>query len=221
MEEARYVPYAAQTRIVVLFGGSSPEHDVSVISASQLMDAVDVRHFEVIPVHMGWDNLFRTGASLRDISLSAPACGLKLVQFGWGDRGAQMVVEGQEPLPIDCVLPVFHGTYGEDGRVQAYFELLRHPRHGVQCAQLRAGDAQGSDENGRQLAGVEVLDQVVIRREDARDAEAAVQAVEAGFGFRSSSNPPRSARLSVSVWRRRRRSCASLWPAWRCKIPMF
>ncbi len=47
-----------KTRIVVLFGGSSPEHDVSVISASQLMDAVDVRHFEVIPVHMAGTTCF-------------------------------------------------------------------------------------------------------------------------------------------------------------------
>ncbi len=173
-----------KTRIVVLFGGSSPEHDVSVISASQLMDAVDVRHFEVIPVHMGWDNLFRTGASLRDISRYRPLPGgLKLVQFGWGDRGAQMVVEGQEPLPIDCVLPVFHGTYGEDGRVQAYFELLGIPVTGFNALNSALAMRKDLTKMVAKLAGVEVLDQVVIRREDARDAEAAVQAVEAGFGF--------------------------------------
>jgi D-alanine-D-alanine ligase len=173
-----------KTRIVVLFGGSSPEHDVSVISASQLMDAVDVRHFEVIPVHMGWDNLFRTGASLRDISRYRPLPGgLKLVQFGWGDRGAQMIVEGQEPLPIDCVLPVFHGTYGEDGRVQAYFELLGIPVTGFNALNSALAMRKDLTKMVAKLAGVEVLDQVVIRREDARDAEAAVQAVEAGFGF--------------------------------------
>jgi len=173
-----------KTRIVVLFGGSSPEHDVSVISASQLMDAVDVRRFEVIPVHMGWDNLFRTGASLRDISRYRPLPGgLKLVQFGWGARGAQMVVEGQEPLPIDCVLPVFHGTYGEDGRVQAYFELLGIPVTGFNALNSALAMRKDLTKMVAKLAGVEVLDQVVIRREDARDAEAAVQAVEAGFGF--------------------------------------
>lgn len=173
-----------KTRIVVLFGGSSPEHDVSVISASQLMDAVDVRRFEVIPVHMGWDNLFRTGESLRDISRYRPLPGgLKLVQFGWGDRGAQMVVEGQEPLPIDCVLPVFHGTYGEDGRVQAYFELLGIPVTGFNALNSALAMRKDLTKMVAKLAGVEVLDQLVIRREDARDAQAAVQAVEASFGF--------------------------------------
>ncbi len=105
------------------------------------------------------------------------------MQFGWGDRGAQMIVEGQEPLPIDCVLPVFHGTYGEDGRVQAYFELLGIPVTGFNALNSALAMRKDLTKMVAKLAGVEVLDQVVIRREDARDAEAAVQAVEAGFGF--------------------------------------
>ncbi|WP_376875008.1 hypothetical protein [Albirhodobacter sp. R86504] len=173
-----------KARIVVLFGGSSPEHDVSVISASQLMDAVDVRRFEVIAVHMGWDNLFRTGPALRDVRRYRPVpAGLKLVQFGWGDRGAQMVVEGQDPYPIDCVLPVFHGTYGEDGRVQAYFELLGIPVTGFNALNSALAMRKDLTKMVAKLAGVNVLDHVVVRREDAGDSDSFVNAVEAGFGF--------------------------------------
>lgn len=173
-----------KTRIVVLFGGASPEHDVSVISASQLMDAVDVTRFEVIPVHMGWDNLFRTGPALRDVARYRPVPGgLKLVQFGWGDRGAQMVVEGQAPEPIDCVIPVFHGTYGEDGRVQGVFELLGIPVTGFNALNSALAMRKDLTKMVAKLAGVEVLDHVVVRREDAGDTETFVRAVEASFGF--------------------------------------
>jgi D-alanine-D-alanine ligase len=173
-----------KTRIAIVFGGSSPEHDVSVISASQLMDAIDVRHFEVIPVHMGWDNLFRTGPALRDIARYRPVpAGLQLVQFGWGDRGAQMVIEGQDPTPIDCVVPVLHGTYGEDGRIQGFFELLGIPVTGFNALNSALAMRKDLTKMVAKLAGVNVLDHVVVRREDVGDTEAFVAAVENGFGF--------------------------------------
>lgn len=172
-----------KTRIVVIFGGSSPEHDVSVISASQLMDAVDVRRFEVIPVHLGWDNLYRTGAALRDVARYRPVpAGLDLCSFSWGERGAEMIVSGVAQ-PIDCVVPVFHGTYGEDGRVQAYFELLGIPVTGFNA--LNSGLAMRKDLT-KMIArgqGVNVLDQIVVRREDAARMPETIAQIEASFGF--------------------------------------
>ena len=114
---------------MVIFGGASSEHDVSVVSAHQLMDAVDVRKIEVLPVYTDFANRFWMGASLRDIATyrRRPPLGQQ-VTFRWGDNGPMIcAIDGTPIEAVDCVLPVFHGTFGEDGRIQAYFELLGIP----------------------------------------------------------------------------------------------
>lgn len=166
-------------RIAVIFGGPSPEHDVSVISAQQLMDAVDTRKYEVIPVHLGFDTVFRTGASLRDVRRYRPLPpGLREVTFAWGDAGPEMRgTGGQPPIRFDCALPVFHG-FGEDGRIQGHFELLGIPVTGFSATHSGVAMRKDLTKTVVAAAGVNVVDQVVVRRgaEDASDWHAEVLA---------------------------------------------
>lgn len=125
----------AKRNIAVIFGGPGPEHDVSVISAHQTMDAVDRRKNIVVPVYLDFENRFLTGPQLRDITKFKPVPeGVKQADFTWGDIGPVMRVKGQADVPIHCVLPVMHGSFGEDGHIQAYFEFLGFPITGFNAA---------------------------------------------------------------------------------------
>lgn len=120
-------------KIAVLFGGTSPEHDVSVVSAQQVMDAIDPAQFEIVPVYADFENRLYIGDKLRDVSTYRPRPpGLTEITFGWGERGAEIRPNSGgpnsgAPIPIDCALPVFHGRFGEDGRAQAMLEYLGIP----------------------------------------------------------------------------------------------
>ncbi len=91
-------------RVAVLFGGRSGEHEVSLLSARSVMDALDREHFEVLPYFID-----RSGA--------------------W-DPSPIIPVPGANP-GIDVVFPVLHGTFGEDGTVQGLLELADLPYVGA------------------------------------------------------------------------------------------
>ena len=119
---------AMPKKIAVLFGGSSPEHDVSVVTAQQVMDAVDPAQYEIVPVYVDFENRFFTGPRLRDVSTYRPKpSGVTEVSFGWGQRGAEVRPVKGPPIPIACAMPVFHGLFGEDGRIHGLLEWLGIP----------------------------------------------------------------------------------------------
>ena len=125
-------------RVLVLFGGVSSEHDVSLISAQSVMRNIPADEYDVLPVGItksgewflytgGLDALpgdrWRDGP-VRPVTLSL-------------DRGdsALLVFEGERVRrePIDVCFPVLHGKNGEDGTVQGLLELAGIPCVGCGC----------------------------------------------------------------------------------------
>ncbi len=119
--------------IAVLFGGRSLEHDVSVVSGLQIVHALDPTRFRPLPVYIDqttrwWigDILWHTDhfkgggpdrAKLIEVTVSAGFGTSRLVPVG-GVPGI-----AHPPVPVDCFVPVLHGTFGEDGCVQGLLEL--------------------------------------------------------------------------------------------------
>ncbi len=120
--------------VAVFFGGRSPEHDVSIVTALQAMDALDPDLYEIIPVYMSTRGEFLTGDSLRDRKTYLPseaergALSEVHLDLRPGERGrlvarsSSMFKRGQT-IEFDVAIPAFHGLFGEDGRVQGAFEL--------------------------------------------------------------------------------------------------
>jgi D-alanine-D-alanine ligase len=117
-----------KTRVIILFGGRSAEHEVSLISARNVLEALDRDRFE--PLLVGIDKLGHwrresertlqaaTGDP-RLVALDAQAPSVTIeqgLQLAAADRGAPLTSD-------DVVFPVLHGTYGEDGTVQGMLEL--------------------------------------------------------------------------------------------------
>ncbi|HEX3902592.1 MAG TPA: D-alanine--D-alanine ligase family protein [Polyangia bacterium] len=177
-----------KTRVIILFGGRSAEHEISILSARNVLGALDRERFE--PVLIGIDRAGRwhresertlSGATgdPRALALDplAPAVGIEEGLLG---PAADAAVASAEEV---VVFPVLHGTFGEDGTVQGLLELgdVAYVGAGV------LGSAIGMDkEIAKRLlrdAGIPIVDfAVVTAAAFARDPAAALAAA-AGLGW--------------------------------------
>ena len=122
-------------RVGVIFGGRSGEHEVSLVSAASVMDALDRSRYEVVPIGIARDG--RWLSSPQALQLLREGTDLaketECVLVPEPNRQGLMVVSGSgEPVaPLDVVIPMMHGTYGEDGTLQGLLELANIPYVGA------------------------------------------------------------------------------------------
>ena len=112
-------------RVGVLFGGRSSEHEVSLASARNVMEALRLAGHQVVPIGITpegrWLPRPNALALLTGDVADAPAPS----DAGWGLLPHSAP---DEPLPaIDVIFPVLHGPYGEDGTVQGLLEMANLP----------------------------------------------------------------------------------------------
>jgi D-alanine-D-alanine ligase len=123
----------------VIFGGRSVEHDVSIVTAQQIMDAFNESRYTVVPIYISRDGKRYTGDTLRQIEhykddailnndaiesviLSPDVRHHGLIRNPLAGRFSK-----SEVLRLDVVFPAIHGTHGEDGTLQGLFELADIP----------------------------------------------------------------------------------------------
>lgn len=121
-------------KIGVMFGGTSVEHEVSIISAVQAMHNLKTEKYDIIPIYMGKDKVWYTGKQLMDIELYKDMDLLKRYakQVILYKKGNEFVLQNTRCLrrvveTIDLVLPVVHGSGVEDGSLQGYLETIGIP----------------------------------------------------------------------------------------------
>jgi D-alanine--(R)-lactate ligase len=116
-----------KTRVAILFGGSSEEHDVSVKSATEIAAAIDTRRYEPIYIGITRDGVWRLCEG-PGAGWEAGATRRAVISPDRETHGI-LVLDGDEltTLPVDVVFPVLHGTTGEDGAVQGLLELSGIP----------------------------------------------------------------------------------------------
>ncbi len=138
------VPLPSRVRLVVLFGGRSAEHDISRLSASHVLGAVDPNRYEIHAVGIRRDGTWvEADRSLAQVHATAPGGALAPLSVDGatvdpfsvlrptGDRAAadEDSAEGDstgDGVPT-VVLPILHGPNGEDGTVQGLLEMLGLP----------------------------------------------------------------------------------------------
>ena len=109
-------------KLGLVYGGKSAEHEVSLSTALAVMQAVNFEKYEVIPVYITYDGEWRKGKALEKPVDTIEA--LRLDGAGKKDNIEQFI--NGDGLP-DIVFPLLHGTNGEDGTVQGFFEVLNIP----------------------------------------------------------------------------------------------
>ena len=134
-----------KTRVAVFFGGRSPEHDVSVVTGLQALEALDQDRFSSFPVYVATDGKWFLGDALRSRSNYLPKeAVLKSLEQVVLDATPNIDGRGRllptkqgglfakpKPVEFDAALFAFHGLFGEDGRMQALFEIANVPYTGM------------------------------------------------------------------------------------------
>lgn len=124
-------------RVGVIFGGTSVEHEVSVITGMQVIENLNKSKYEAVPIYITKEGEWLTGNSLKDfntykegnfkdakriiMSQNRNDYNLYLHPESLGLFGKKIVDT------LDVIFPALHGTYGEDGCAQGLFELMNIP----------------------------------------------------------------------------------------------
>ncbi|MCM1111460.1 MAG: D-alanine--D-alanine ligase [Clostridium sp.] len=126
-----------KTNIGVFFGGRSTEHEISVISASQAMHAINRDIYDVTPVYISKQGKWYTGdalfdvANYRDIPSLLQRCEEVYMEPVYGDynlyRRNKPVFGKRELTRLDVAIPVLHGSNGEDGIFEGVLESIGIP----------------------------------------------------------------------------------------------
>lgn len=129
---------SARTRLGVIFGGRSPEHEVSVVSGRSIMREADPERFEVVPF-----GITRGGAWLTPQETLRRIDRLQVGEYGdLGDEDED-ILSFPDVLAslatIDVAFPIVHGRSGEDGSLQGLLEVLDIPYVGAGVAASAIG----------------------------------------------------------------------------------
>ena len=186
------------SRVAAIFGSRSVEHEVSVITAQQVMAALSPRH-QAVPVYIAKDGRWYTGDPLMQLDRFADVDGLlaactavtplidasrpglallplAIARRGLFGRGAADAVE------VDVAMPLVHGSLGEDGTLQGLLDMAGIPYTGSDVAASAVAMNKRLAKTVLRGAGLPVLDDVAIDRERWRDgADEVVRAAEAQY----------------------------------------
>ena len=189
----------SKIQLAVIFGSRSCEHEVSIISAVQLMRNVNKEKYDLIPIYISQSGIWYTGEALLDmktytpfdpynrslkrVSLDLTAGSGVLVHLEHG-KGLFSALKEEVVARIDCVIPVFHGLHGEDGSVQGILEVANIPYASTGIC----GSAIGMDKIAMKLffqgCGFPVLPGFGISRSEwPQNREAMVQRIEKELGW--------------------------------------
>lgn len=121
-------------KVGVIFGGESVEHEVSIISAMQAINKLDLEKYEVVPIYITKDREWYTGDMLKDIEVYQDLNLIKKYSKNvvlYCKNGAFVLQNKKFPRnivrEIDIAFPIVHGTNVEDGVLQGYLQSVGVP----------------------------------------------------------------------------------------------
>ena len=186
-------------KVGVVFGGRSVEHDVSIVTAHQVMAVLSAKH-SVIPIYVTREGRWLSAPALNDLSVYRegraedvgedahipPTAGYGGLQVAGGR------LKGARKIELDVVVCSIHGTYGEDGTLQGLLEMADLPYTGSGVLASSVGMDKVAMKAAFRAAGVPVVPDVVVDTEEALPLDR----IESEIGYPAFVKP---ARLGSSV----------------------
>lgn len=150
-------------KLLVLYGGVSAEHDVSIKSARELSDNLDAKKYDPFYVFIDRDGFWWLVNSIESRENGIPV----VPSTDRKNRGLVVLKNGRhETLPVDVAFPMLHGKYGEDGIVQGVLEMAGIPYVGCGIAASALCIDKALTYTVAQAAGVRVPRHIVLMRDD-------------------------------------------------------
>ena len=176
-----------RTRVLILFGGRSAEHEVSVVSARSVCAAIDRERYEVVLAGITREGRWFLDDGDERLLRNSTVSGADGPEVRLAGQGNQLAVEDGTLMPgtaFDVVFPLLHGPYGEDGTIQGLLELADVAYVGAGVAASAAGMDKALARAVFQAAGLSQTDYRVVRRSEWRSTPAAVlNALEQTFDY--------------------------------------
>ena len=166
--------------VAVVFGGRSGEHEVSIITAHQVMDALEVAGYSLLPIYISKTGEWFAGQDLNNlerfkdrnlnlnklenvwkVSLSPDRSIRTLILHPEGKKG---VFKKPPQLWADIFFPTVHGSFGEDGTLQGLFELADVPYVGSNVLASAVGMDKSKMKDIFRAAGIPILDCLTLSR---------------------------------------------------------
>lgn len=177
-------------KVGVFFGGESVEHEISIISANQAMHAIDKAKYDVVPVYLSKKREWYTGEALFDVKEYKnmdeliKKCQRIIIVPNKGkiqiERYPSKLFGNNVITTIDVAVPVIHGTNGEDGALQGFFELNGIPYSGCDVGAAAVGQDKVFMKNILRDSGLPITNYVWYYSSDwFANTEACLDAIEA------------------------------------------
>ena len=182
-----------KTKIAVMFGGKSVEHEVSVISAIQAIGNMNREKYDILPVYISKANEMYIGDGVGDIEqykhidqLIAKSQRVILISSGgkpcFLPYPLKRFGKNQE-IEVDLAFPIVHGTNEEDGTLQGYLKTVGIPFVGCDVTASAVGMDKYVTKTILKDNGIPVLDCMQFTTGDYRDMDAMVAAIEERLGY--------------------------------------
>jgi len=183
-------------RVGILFGGRSGEHEVSLLSAASVFNAIDKNKYEVVPIGITKEGRWVTAGD-AELLLQGGAAGESHLRAGDPEAtsSAAVLAHGEavivppEPqrqgnalspfqtdaltrrasdraIKVDVIFPVLHGTFGEDGTIQGLLELADIPYVGAGVLGSAAGMDKDVMKSLFRAAGLPIVKHVTVLRSE-------------------------------------------------------
>lgn len=170
----------AKLNLAVIFGGRSGEHEVSLSSALGVIKSLDRKKYNITPIAITKQGTWLLGDegekylekfksfAGKENSIS-PQESESLTKNNSQEKALNFLASNKAKKEIDLVFPILHGPYGEDGRIQGFFDILEIPYlfsgHLAHAIAMNKPKAKILAKN----AGIPVMKDVVIKKDKKYD----------------------------------------------------
>ena len=191
----------SKRHLVVLFGGQSAEHEVSVTSARSMLGEINRERYDITLVGITregkWIQVDESSNTLVRGTVESDASATVLVDHGEGGLLRERPDGGFDKINVDVVFPLLHGPHGEDGTVQGLLELAGIATVGSGVAGSAVGMDKELTKRVFRAEGLPQVEHATIRRARWRErAEEVLVELEGRLGWPIFVKP---ARLGSSV----------------------
>ena len=201
-------------QVGILFGGRSGEHEVSLMSARSVLDALDLQKYTVIEIGITHEGAWLVGENVLEMMLAGNTDHL-IPATCFPDpirRGLYIIKETQKGTilehfaDIDVFLPVLHGSFGEDGTLQGLFEMAGVAYVGAGVVGAAVGMDKGVFKDVMKSRAIPVVDGFVVSRSQLQTQSESIIEQAESMGSYPFFTKPANLGSSVGVTKCRSRS---------------